>query len=389
MEQQQFLNPVIYRNLSDKLYEKRKLAALEIEKLAREYVGASKFDKVTALLTLISKDFSNSANAHNRNGGLIALAATGIALGPHIKEYLPLIVTPILQAFSDNDSRVRYYACESMYNVGKVAKSNILEWFNEIFDHLTKLSVDIDLTVKNGAELLDRLIKDIVSEQSLYFTREMTSDQDHPLTSPPLKIYPPVPGTTKMVAAGQNMFNLPRFIPLLKERMQIINPPGRLFLVQWIFLLNSVPQLDLLTWLPEFMDGLFVYLSDSNSEVRAATSSVLGEFLKEIIRLNPSSIGKADSSTSIKIPDSEMNRSLEDSGGRRSVSLSLSGKPSAVTALNEKKLDSPSLNEMSSLNADEIQVIAATNDASDTPKIKFGEITVILVKYLSSKGFLF
>jgi hypothetical protein len=52
--------------------------------------------------------------------------------------------------------------------------------------------------------------------------------------------------------------------------------------VQWIFLLNTVPDLELITYLPEFLDGLFIYLSDPNVDVRTATLNLLAEFLKEV-----------------------------------------------------------------------------------------------------------
>lgn len=46
---------------------------------------------------------------------------------------------PVLACFSDQDARVRYYACESMYNIAKVAKGEILLFFNEVFDALAKV----------------------------------------------------------------------------------------------------------------------------------------------------------------------------------------------------------------------------------------------------------
>lgn len=46
---------------------------------------------------------------------------------------------PVLACFSDQDARVRYYACESMYNIAKVAKGEILLFFNEVFDALCKV----------------------------------------------------------------------------------------------------------------------------------------------------------------------------------------------------------------------------------------------------------
>ena len=51
------------------------------------------------------------------------------------------IVPPILACFSDQDARVRYYACESLYNIAKSCKGEILPYFNEIFDALAKVSV--------------------------------------------------------------------------------------------------------------------------------------------------------------------------------------------------------------------------------------------------------
>ncbi|KAJ3255133.1 hypothetical protein HK103_006596 [Boothiomyces macroporosus] len=274
-------------NTGDKLYEKRKQAALEIEKLVRDAVQAKDHTKITLLLQTLVQDFTYSIVPNSRNGGLIALA-----------------VPPILTCFADHDSRVRYYACESMYNVGKVARHALLGWFNEIFDALTKLSIDPELSVKNGAELLDRLIKDIVCEKPVYYHPEFEQEYknlaenvnnlqiagggDHPLSaSPPPNIFPPVPGSIPLQPGMTPLtFNLPRFIPLLKERINVVNAPGRLFLVQWILVLNSVPDLELVTFLPEFLDGLFVYLSDTNADVRTATLNVLGEFLKEISNIS-------------------------------------------------------------------------------------------------------
>lgn len=56
-----------------------------------------------------------------------------------VVRYLEEIVPPVLACFSDQDARVRYYACESMYNIAKVAKGEILVYFNEVFDALTKV----------------------------------------------------------------------------------------------------------------------------------------------------------------------------------------------------------------------------------------------------------
>jgi hypothetical protein len=52
-------------------------------------------------------------------------------------------VPPVLACFTDQDARVRYYACEAMYNIAKVAKGEILIYFNHIFDALCKVSISV------------------------------------------------------------------------------------------------------------------------------------------------------------------------------------------------------------------------------------------------------
>lgn len=60
---------------------------------------------------------------------------------------------------ADQDLRVRYYACESLYNVVKVSRGAVLPHFSAIFNALGKIASDPDQNVKNASELLDRLLK--------------------------------------------------------------------------------------------------------------------------------------------------------------------------------------------------------------------------------------
>jgi vacuole morphology and inheritance protein 14 len=94
-------------------------------------------------------------------------------------------------------------------------------------------------------------------------------------------------------------FSLPRFIPLLSDRIYVVSPFTRSFLVSWISVLDSVPELELITYLPHFLDGLLCvttfiliplpsylesrkYLSDPTEDVRIAAENQLAEFLREI-----------------------------------------------------------------------------------------------------------
>ncbi|KAG7974383.1 hypothetical protein I3843_06G046900 [Carya illinoinensis] len=215
----------VLRNLSDKLYEKRKNAALEVEGIVKQLAAAGDHDKISAVINLLASEFTYSPQANHRKGGLIGLAAATVGLTSEAAQHLEQIVPPVLASFSDQDSRVRYYACEALYNIAK-------------------LSADSDANVQSAAHLLDRLVKDIVTE----------SDQ----------------------------FSIEEFIPLLRERMNVLNPYVRQFLVGWITVLDSVPDIDMLGFLPDFLDGLFNMLSDSSHEIRQQADSALSEFLQEI-----------------------------------------------------------------------------------------------------------
>ncbi|QIW96536.1 hypothetical protein AMS68_002054 [Peltaster fructicola] len=155
-----------------------------------------------------------------------------------------------------------------MYNIAKVAKGEILLYFNDVFDALCRLSADTELSVKNGAELLDRLVKDIVSESAATYASIVLPEDDS--------------GVRDELNVA---FSLPKFIPLLQERIQVINPFTRTFLVSWITLLDSIPDLELVAFLPSFLGGLLRFLTDPNTDVHTTTKVVLDRFLSEIRKI--------------------------------------------------------------------------------------------------------
>lgn len=303
----------VAKALHDKLYDKRKAAALEyaqktwpddarlmidsVERLIRDSLNQGNNERISQIVDQLCHDYAYAVHQpYARNGGLIGLAAASIALGPEVARYLEKIVPPVLACFTDQDARVRYYACESMYNIAKTSKGEILPFFNEVFDALAKvyndplprsgfasdqpysqLSADSEMSVKNGAELLDRLIKDIVSDSATSYVsivheqnEDAIEDSEHSTLRDMKNVDHPT------------AFSLPRFIPLLQERIYVLNPYSRMFLVQWIKLLDSIPDLELISYLPTFLRGLFRFLNDANQDVVTATQVVLERFLDEI-----------------------------------------------------------------------------------------------------------
>jgi vacuole morphology and inheritance protein 14 len=148
------------------------------------------------------------------------------------------------------------------------------------------------MSVKNGAELLDRLIKDIVSESaasyvSILQNSEEAKAEDETMAEPK-EVYEDMPMA----------FSLARFIPLLQERIMVVNPFTRTFLVSWITLLDSIPDLELVAYLPSFLQGLFKFLNDPNPDVHTTTQVALDRFLAEIKKIARIKRGIAESKKS-------------------------------------------------------------------------------------------
>ncbi|GAB4814784.1 hypothetical protein N2152v2_001830 [Parachlorella kessleri] len=242
------LPPTVVKNIGDKLYEKRKAAALEIEQLVKTLRQQGRGDRVMELIdALIQYALSSQSNA--RKGGLLGLAATAVGLAaapaaPPVPGVLPKIVPPILNSFTDQDSRVRYYAAEALYNVAKSLRGSFMEVFTDCFEALFKICSDPDPSVQSAATFLDRLIKDIVAES--------------------------------------HTFDLAGFLPLLQEYLTLPDPYKRQFLLSWLGLLDSLPEVSLVPHLPCLLPGLLGLLSDTNPEIRQGATKLLQEFLLEV-----------------------------------------------------------------------------------------------------------
>lgn len=108
------------------------------------------------------------------------------------------------------------------------------------------------MNVRNGAELLDRLLKDTVTENS-----------------------------------GNEKFDIVVFMQLLRDRIYVKNSYVRQFLVSWVWydknrqlffvglslcwqlkVLHSEPNINIVYHISDLLDGLFQILDDSNSEIK-------------------------------------------------------------------------------------------------------------------------
>lgn len=117
------------------------------------------FGQVRKIIDVLTKQFLQSRDPNKKKGGLIGLAATSIALAKNSDQFINELIVPILNCLLDSDTRVRYFASESLYNIVKVARGEVLPLFPDLFQALSRLCTDPDAQVKNGSELLDRILK--------------------------------------------------------------------------------------------------------------------------------------------------------------------------------------------------------------------------------------
>lgn len=368
MSSQRVLDSTLIKDLSNHIYEKRKATAFQVEsitkaalarndsqtilKIIHELTDLTQLQSSTSLSSSASVTASNSA----KMGAITALGSVSVALGSFaIAFFLNDIVRPIFAMFKDVDARVRYYACESLYNVAKIARGEIMLYFNEIFDVLCILVSDTESSVKNAADILDRLIKDIVSAKAVnyvsildemkdggnenenengdqtggrggaggiggldnessmgssvqdgfdsQFMSKLINGQDFNTNWGKQTSYLerlPLPSGSDSVrshsfdAQGNTIqtvqpqepakaFQLPKFIPVLLERMYIVDPFTKKFLLSWLELFNDIPNLELIRFLPTFLLPLIKFmLNGAPQDIIFETENLLDIFLREI-----------------------------------------------------------------------------------------------------------
>lgn len=246
------LSQACIRALTDRIDDKRKFAANEIEKMTIDFITLNNLTMVNRLIIVLRKFCLSHQHQNIRKGGLLGLVAviTGYRNGSNSEptsEIVQEVVPPVLTCLIDEDPRIRYYAYEALYNIVKVSKANVLPQFDLIFDSLTRLVVDIDGCIKTGFETLDKLIKDIIVEQKKNFNINQ------------------------------------KFVSKLKEYLRTKNPFTRMFIISWIQFLDRLDmEVDMVDYLPDLLDGIINCLYDDPDPIRASALNLLSEFLNKI-----------------------------------------------------------------------------------------------------------
>eukprot|EP00977_Amphora_coffeiformis_P008551 scaffold1936_cov154-Amphora_coffeaeformis.AAC.1 len=112
----QSISAAVLVSLSHKRYERRRLAAMEIEKVVRSLLHQGEVERVRAILLLLSDDYVRSTSED----------------------------------------------AQSLFNVVKIMPVLAIQHFFILFEILRSLYADVDVDVRSGAELLDKKLKDVI-----------------------------------------------------------------------------------------------------------------------------------------------------------------------------------------------------------------------------------
>jgi len=247
---QQSISAAVLVSLAHKRYERRRLAAMEIEKVVRSLVIQDDYNKVRAILLLLSDDYVRSTNEDARKGGAVALAACAIGLKKanekrrDVIECRDLILASVVHACQDHSQRVRYYATESLFNVTKVIPSLAVQHFFILFEILRSLYADVDLDVRSGAELLDKKLKEVI-----------------------------------VGAINSGSFSADACVPVFARFVYMRNKATKQLTLTWLKEFSEkLVGAPILEFLHLFLGGIFQMVADPN-----ATSQLALEFLQSVL----------------------------------------------------------------------------------------------------------
>ena len=259
---QQSISAAVLVSLAHKRYERRRLAAMEIEKIVRSLVTKRELDRVRAILLLLSDDYVRSTSEDARKGGVVALAACQIGLkkaddrNEAVAACKDLILASVVHACQDPSSRVRYYATESLFNVVKVVPPLAVQHFFILFEILRSLYADVDHDVRSGAQLLDKKLKEII-----------------------------------VGAINGGTFNVEQCTPLFVRFVYMKNKPTKRLTLTWLqeFSEKLVGN-PLLEFVHLFLGGVFSMIADPSSSIRQLALGFLQTILPKLLNSEDSAL---------------------------------------------------------------------------------------------------
>lgn len=241
----------LLRRLADKTYERRWLAASELQLWVQGAAENGDRETLRDCVIFFRTDFLESASDLNKLGGLLAYAALALGMADFesCSDLYEQLIPPVLNCFKD--PAFSFYAVETMHNITKLKASHahVLRNLGALLTPMIGMFADVDLHVKQAVQQLDIALKAIVVETE----------------------------------ADPNQLDRTALMALLGEKLRSVRNPNALpMLVTWLMVLHSVPGFQLTQYLGTFLDGLFRLLATQYQEVQQTALNALHELLGDL-----------------------------------------------------------------------------------------------------------
>jgi vacuole morphology and inheritance protein 14 len=259
----------IMKNLLDSRQEARKEGGQAIERKVIEMLRNHQDTHIKQLTQWFNTShISGQTQLKNIKGGLMALSAIGLALDTRVVQHADHLIPPVCSCFKHPNPEVRFAAIESMYNILKCGRKTpiLKDHFNMIFDGLCSAMCETSQPsdasarrlVSNAAAALDKLMKDLVCDS--------------------------------------RQFNLVGFLPQLTDhlspRPELAHPSMRQFVLGWITVLDTVPEIQLVNHLDAILPGIMTMTGSTDQEIQVSATNVCRDFLQQIKKIPDYDIGK-------------------------------------------------------------------------------------------------
>jgi hypothetical protein len=162
------LGATVLQDLLDRSVDTRMRGAYQVELMAARKSsedGRALSEWTVSLIGACRNDLLVSPNTLFRRTALIIL--TNVCVGTRLKlgvEEFNSILTHCLHCVSDEDAKVRYTACESLYNMIKSNSARVVVHSQQLLNALCKVAGDSDLENRQTAAVFGRLLKEVVHE---------------------------------------------------------------------------------------------------------------------------------------------------------------------------------------------------------------------------------
>jgi hypothetical protein len=270
---QQSISAAVLVSLAHKRYERRRLAAMEIEKVVRSLVQQNEIHRIRAILLLLSDDYVRSTNEDARKGGVLALAACALGLNhakdsdPLVMECRDLVLASVVHCCQCHSPRVRYYATESLFSVVKIMPNMAVQHFFILFEILRSLYADVDLSVRDGAEKLDKKLKEVI---------------------------------VNAMNQGTQGFSAVDCIPVFARFVHMRNKATKRLTLTWLQELNEkLVACPILEFLHLFLGGIFDMVGDPTREIQQSALAFLHSVLPKLLITDPGGIDDYSKNTSV------------------------------------------------------------------------------------------